>query len=486
MSDKKKLTYNAEKTPALFHASDAFVRAIIGPIGSGKSVACCMEIVARTMRQRPNSAGIRKSRWAVVRNTYGELKTTTIKTWQAWINDIACPIVFDSPIRGVMKEKLADGTMINLEILFIALDRPDHVKKLLSLELTGVWINEAREVPKAILDGLTSRVSRYPDPNDGGPSWSGVILDTNPPDEDHWFYRLAEEETPKGWEFFKQPPALLLTDNGYIPNPKAENITNLAKKYNYYLDMIPGKTGEWIKVYVLGQYGSVMDGKVVYPEYNDDLHSFEDVTLLQKLPLVVGFDFGLTPACVFTQFTPRGGMHVLDELIAVDMGIKQFMRDVVMPHIQQHYKEFYDSGSIYIVGDPAGTQRSQVDSEMTCIEMINSFGFRADTAPSNSFLRRREALVSYLIRLSSGEPLFKLSRKCRQLRKGFLGGYKFVRIKVAGDERYKDQPDKNQYSHIHDALQYAALYSNEISLEYGKFSQNQTITDSQIPTIFGM
>ena len=139
---------------------------------------------------------------------------------------------------------------MQLEILFIALDRPDQVKKLLSLELTGGWINECREVPKAVLDGLTSRVGRYPDINDGGASWSGVIMDTNPMDEDHWYYRVAEEETPVNWEFFRQPPALLQTQNGYRGNPNAENIRNLSKGYDYYLDMIAGKNREWIKVYV--------------------------------------------------------------------------------------------------------------------------------------------------------------------------------------------------------------------------------------------
>ncbi|MFA5595986.1 MAG: TerL [Pusillimonas sp.] len=481
----KARVYNAEPTPAEFHASDAFVRGLMGPVGSGKSVACCMEIISRAIRQRPNSAGVRKSRWAAVRNTYGELKTTTIKTWQAWIADSACPIVYDSPIRGVFSQKLADGTSIHLEILFIALDRPEHVKKLLSLELTGGWINECREVPKAILDGLTSRVGRYPDINDGGASWSGVIMDTNPPDDDHWYYRVAEEETPQDWKFFRQPPALLLTTNGYIPNPKAENICNLSKGFNYYLDMVPGKTGEWIKVYVQGQYGSVMEGKVVYPEYNDDLHSLEDIPQLQKLPLVIGFDFGLTPACVFVQFTPRGGINILDELVSAEMGIKQFMRDVVMPHINLHYKHFFDEGSIYVVGDPAGAQRSQADSEITCIETINSFGFKAETASSNSFLRRRETVASFLIRLSDGVPLFRLSRKCKQLRKGFLGGYKFIRVKVAGDERYKEQPDKNQYSHIHDALQYAAMYAGERELECGKFLKGK-VDEQQIPTIYGM
>lgn len=40
---------------------------------------------------------------------------------------------------------------IYLEVMFRALDRADDVAKLLSLELTGAWVNEAKEVPKAII-----------------------------------------------------------------------------------------------------------------------------------------------------------------------------------------------------------------------------------------------------------------------------------------------------------------------------------------------
>ena len=107
--------YYAEPTIAGFHADNSFVRGVRGPIGSGKSVGCCMEILARAAAQQPNSAGVRKSRWAVVRNTYGELRSTTIKTWQDWVSEDACPIVYDAPIRGTLKQLQQDGTIVELE-----------------------------------------------------------------------------------------------------------------------------------------------------------------------------------------------------------------------------------------------------------------------------------------------------------------------------------------------------------------------------------
>ena len=63
-----------------FMKSEKFVRGIMGPYGSGKSTACVMEVIRRAQQQKAGTDGIRRSRWAVVRNTYPELKTTTIKT----------------------------------------------------------------------------------------------------------------------------------------------------------------------------------------------------------------------------------------------------------------------------------------------------------------------------------------------------------------------------------------------------------------------
>jgi hypothetical protein len=66
-----------------FLQSDAFVRGLMGPVGSGKSYACAAEVMLRAVRQKPSPVdGIRYTRFAIVRNSYPMLKTTTIKTWQ--------------------------------------------------------------------------------------------------------------------------------------------------------------------------------------------------------------------------------------------------------------------------------------------------------------------------------------------------------------------------------------------------------------------
>ena len=78
------LNYVASPTASRFHASNAYVRGILGPVGSGKSVACIWEMLKRSMEQAQAPDGLRYTRWLVVRNTYGELLNTTMKTFDEW------------------------------------------------------------------------------------------------------------------------------------------------------------------------------------------------------------------------------------------------------------------------------------------------------------------------------------------------------------------------------------------------------------------
>lgn len=360
---------------------------------------------------------------------------------------------WDAPISCQMGGKLADGTTLDMEVFFFPVDRPEEIGKLKSLELTGAWINEAGELPKAVFDMVTQRVGRFPPARQGGPTWTGVLLDTNPPDDDHWYYRLAEKDRPKEWDFFKQPGGLVEVNGEYKPNPTAENIKNLPAGHEYYLRQVHGKNKEWIKVFLLGNYGTISDGKVIYPEYNDDIHC-RKVSPYTDKPLLLGFDYGLTPACVICQVSPRGQLIVLAELFAKDMGIRQFARDVVRPFLALNYHGY----SFQACGDPAGMSRSDTD-EKTCFMELAEEGIACVPALTNSFVGRREAVAKYLTRLVDGQPAFKVDPSCDMIRRGFNGRYQFRRLQVVGAERYKDVPDKNEYSHLHDALQYAALHS---------------------------
>lgn len=465
----QEIHYSAEPTASLFHMSDAAVRGIMGPIGSGKSVACCIEILTRAMRQKPSSDGVRRTRWAIIRQTYPELKSTTINTWKEWIPEEACPITYGAPIEGRMRESLPDGTSIDMQVYFLAIDKPRDVKKLLSLELTGAWINEAREIDRSIVTAAYSRTGRYPSKTDCDEvTWTGLILDTNPPDDDHWWYRMAEERKPDGWAFFKQPGALveILDDQGHVvayeANPAAENVQHQQLGYQYWLRLAQGADPEWVKVHCCGQYGSVFDGKPVYAGvYNDSVHvSQRPLGLFRGLPIFLGWDFGLTPACVISQLSPTGQLRILRELVCTRGGVKQFATDAVKPTLATCFPNI----AVVSGGDPAGNQASQAD-ELTCLRQLEMLGIPTMPARTNDFLPRRQSVIDRLMRTIDGKPAFIVDPSCKMLRRGFLGGYRFERVQVSGEERFRDKPAKNMFSHVHDALQYNVMLVDSVTSE---------------------
>lgn len=438
--------YPPGEQAAAFFRSTSFVVGIMGPIGSGKSVTCAQKLF-RIAQCQPVSPvdGRRHSRFAVIRNTYPELKTTTIKTWHDWFPASLGHWRDEGPPTHLIVTK-----EFHIEVMFVALDRPEDVRKLLSMELTAAWMNEAREIPKAILDGLTGRVGRYPSIRHGGCINPQIVMDTNAPDTDHWWYRLAEEETPPGWEFFRQPGGL--TDG-------AENTHGLSGipggRLGYYTRAAQGKDEQWVKVYVHGEYGFVMDGKPVYPEYVDSVHC-KAVELDRRCDLLIGMDFGLTPAAILGQRLPGGRIIWRREWVTEDMGVRRF-GEIVAADLRPYRESGYKIGAI--TGDPAGEARDH--DERTAFAILIAVGLDAKPASTNEYSIRREAVAKPLSTLIDGAPGLLIHPECQRTRKGMAGGYHYRRVQVRGDERYHDKPDKGPLSHVCEAGQYLNLGAGE-------------------------
>ena len=406
--------------------------------------------------------------------TYNDLLLTTLKIWEEWVPLAVAPVRESTPIQSHLECNLEDGTRVDMTLYFMSFDHPDDIRKLKSINATGVWLNEASELSKECLDAATSRCGRFPSEDEGGFTWKGAIADTNSPDDTSWWYDLSEATKPKGYEFFDQPPAMIeiAPKEGkspleagavpqYVPNdgthglPAAENIPHLGGGFKYYEDLIQAKPREWINVFVLNQYGSTRGGKVIYPEYVDALHA-------SKRPLVpspgqvlyVGWDFGLSCSCVFAQLTARGQLRVLREIGGEDIGIQRFIRDYFKPCLTQYYANF----SLAMTGDPAGSQRSQ-STEQTCFSVMADEGFpNVVAASTNEFAARREAVAWFLSRLSPEGSAFQLDPSCQILRKGFLRAYAYRKMRAESFQPFALRPDKTQASHLQDALQYLCLY----------------------------
>ena len=154
--------------------------------------------------------------------------------------------------------------------------------------------------------------------------WPNLVwcnLDTNAPEEDHWWAIMAgevpipdhiprEQATmlvkPDNWSFFTQPAAMeeKLDDkgevSGYEMNKQAENARNILD--TYYPNLIRGKTKSWIDVYVMNRLGMIQEGKPVYPDFLGETHiAQEEIPIAMGVPLYIGIDFGLTICCICTE-----------------------------------------------------------------------------------------------------------------------------------------------------------------------------------------
>jgi len=417
------INYSPEPTIEDFHQSNAIVKGVRGPEGSSKSVGCFFDLFKYACRQEPYK-GRRSTHWTVVRNNYPSLITTSLKTFEDWFSGICIkPPSRQPPIETTIRLALPDKTTVESTFLFLSLDVPDDVKKLKSLETTGGFLNEASEMGRWILTRLLGRCGRWPPKRWGViPVWSGVVMDTNSCEDDHWWYKAAEVEKPEGWKFFDQPAALIkfmpdkilsakskadeylhthpnlpedfrrvvedMFGNMYVGNPEAENVKWQPLGINYWLNTISGRPLKEINTLVMNEYGPTGDDIPVYPEYQDNIHcSKEILNPMQGIGITLGFDFGNMPACTFAQISPRGQKVFFDEMYVEkhgSMGIRQLSREHIVPYLLDNFLPWLVNGLIKGYGDPAGSQRVQTD-EKTCYQILRECPVTNPTGGTSDF-----------------------------------------------------------------------------------------------------
>ena len=446
--------YRPPPTGARFMRSDAKVRMMMGPVGSGKSTVSIIEIFRRCAQAPKCKDGFRRSRWVIIRNTLPQLKTTTKKSWDQW---------FPDGVAGTWKESEKTFHLnvgdIRTEVLFLPLDSVEDTQRLLSLELTGAFINEAREVEPAIIQAVFSRLGRYPstamlpiDELTGKPVkyWYGLVMDTNPPSKDSFLYEQFEELQPEGWEIYKQPSGL---------DEHAENRENLPE--TYYEDMMNGATEDWIDVHVHGKYGRSVAGRPVYEKsFKREFHVASEPLIPMNSSahtVLIGMDFGRTPAAVMGQRDWRGRLNALDALYVENIGLDNFLK----LHLKPLLNERFPHCRYLVIGDPAGWAKSQL-SEKNAYDVLKEHGFAAVPAPTNDVDKRLQAVESLLGQQVDGGPMWRFapettSKGMKKLIAGFDGGYRYKR---RTDGTYEVTPQKNSFSHLADAAQYLALGVN--------------------------
>lgn len=449
--------YQAPPTIIQFMRSDAFGRLLCGPVGSGKTTGCLVELARRMGQQGVGQDGRRYTRFAIIRQTLKDAKATVLKDARGWFGAMSDWRVSESTLY-------IDFGDIYSEWMFVPLEDPEDLKRLLSTQLTGAYINEASEVDISLLSDIAGRVGRYPNNEFGACSWRGIFADTNMPIMDTPWANFIQAP-PNEWQVFRQPGG---------DKPNAENLNHLdqtpetlelpdndPRRYiqgrNYYKRLMSVGTPDYIRRFVKAEFGRDPSGTAVFAEsFRYDFHTVPELDPIYGRMLLVGQDFGRNPWSLICQLDHKGRLLVLEEVRGTSIGLEQHVRQNLIPVLTGGR---YRGLSIGVVGDPSGVAKDSL-FEINSFDLLKGAGLPAERAPTNDIDPRLRAVEAFLVRQTDGGGAILIDRsRCPILVQGLNGGYRYS---MTTNNVERPTPDKNGFSHVQDDLQYVCLVAGSI------------------------
>lgn len=479
----------ADRTLAAMHASPAKVRVCVGPRGSTKSSSALMEIFRLANAMPPGKDGVRRSRALFVRASYPAILKSMLPTSSDWLSRApGFHARHSTPPTISINTKLADGTTLDFEILFMSLPDTASLQGLRGVECSFVWADEFIELPLEFLSAVTGSMGRYPSrksfddqyifDREGrpvAPYEPRVMLTTNPGAEGSEWHKWVDnpttgvavfgqggaydEYTPQQAEvYLKHNPALAphaIERFGfvYLPSVKATFVRCISSGYTYWADIIHAASDRSeVLTLVCSRWATSKAGMPVWPNYSDDLHlSKEELEPIWDKPLVIGIDHsGLHAAAVIGQMV--GNQLCLYESLSPSdeeggMSFAEFLDEHLLPAIRARYQGM----EIVITLDPA-ISRDQLRGRTVMEDLLDN-GLSSKPASSNNPKLRIDSVAKRLMR--KGGIVVSRGPHTEHILRALRGGHHYPR---AADGTTKLAPAKKASSHPADALTYLSLY----------------------------
>jgi hypothetical protein len=502
-------------TVECFHKSDAQARCIVGAVGTGKTTAAIWEIGFNLPRRIYMMYGIAHTKWLVVRKTYEQLMDTDFQEAMDWFVQGEW-----RPSRKNLRVKWPASvncpSPLIVDLIFHSCNTPEEEGKFRSMNVTGAWIDEADQLSILAKNIIKGRLGRFPKrketPVDFVPRY--LVETSNPFPADHIMYttydwmgpECIQEAAPqmkcvecgktfsmsdtcpvcgapgeptgkRDWRTGKYNTDVLvkkLPRGGPVPTipptpdhvgfwqEAGENEENLRPGYWDSIRRDYQEAPEMVKIMVEGEPGYKPKGKPVYRNFDKDVHMARSRLVwkqvrdsytgeMRGVPLLCGWDFsGNFPAAVVIQRVAPMSYQVLrefydDRMQAVDFG-KWVLETLNIDYAGYEGTHFADPASWAEYSSATGgfTSNAIMVQEQCGIQMT----------PSRQELDLRISAVDQLLIRRGG---LLIDPQCFMILNGFVGGYVREENPRLGDKNYKDQPIKNNFSHVHDALQYALV-----------------------------
>lgn len=451
----------------------AHVDLVQGPVESGKTAGSFAKLYSLICTMPRSKDGIRRSRGLIHRQTYPEITDTVLPDFLEWFpEDLYGKVSGSEPV--VYKMRFLD---VECDVVFMAI--PDEsektLKKLRSSFFTWAYGNEGQFNTLKMVTSVIDRTGRYPRKIDC-PDYDRkkrYFMDMNAPERhDHWVLYMRGDtplpadmpadqrmayEKPEDWDFYVQPGAVLEKIDekgelvGYELNPEAENLQNMGDAP--YLPAIPGKPRDQIDRDFRNITRPARQGALRYPMFSRERHvSKEPLRPYTDAPIILGMDFGLTPAVCITQHV-LGRWYVLWSITAQNLTADEFapkVKEVLLSRFP-----FCSETGIVAWGDPAGGWSDQ-GSKTTSMKVWAQHGIdvrapaKKDQPETRMTMGRR-----VLSEFPDGNPKIMLDPvNCQEIISS-LENMSMATVKTQFGLKTQERLVKDKWSHCGEALEYA-------------------------------
>lgn len=417
MSEFKKTDKQNEATNVLGSTKYA---ALFGGSRSGKTFVLVHSLIIRAARV--------KSRHAIVRLNFNAVKRSI---WQDTFPKVLRLCFPDLKVKLNKTDFIAEFPN-GSQIYFAGLDDGARTEKILGLEFSTLYFNEASQLDYSSVQMALTRLAEKNELK------KRVWFDFNPPKKSHWSYYLFIKKLDP----VDDVPLMNPDDyNSLLMNP-SDNLENIDEDYIKMLEAMPEKERNR---FLLGLFNDESDGQVYYAFRRDD-HVRD--TNIQPGTLWTGHDFNVNPMTMLVTQWIGGVFYIHDELWLENSDTYRMADEAK--------RKGYIGRAI-----PDSTGANRKTSGKSDFQIMREAGFTIEST-HNPFVGDRVNNVNRL--LSAGKIV--INPKCKKL----INDLEKVTWK---DNKLDSGPDK-KLTHISDCLGYVCWKLDPISTLPGRITQ-QTI-----------
>lgn len=471
-----------------FLRSRAFIKIIIGPVGSGKTMAALQAglMVGAKQGRVQDARGIwrRKARIGVIRESYPSLKSTTLKSWFNIVPEdkgFNWSPPYTHQFAKVLKRDGESGRpseILEMEYEFRGIGQQTVEEACRGWEINAVMIDEADLQPADLVPFLTGRVGRFSDLDPANVVDPQIIVSMNMPDIDNHAYRLAfdKEIGEMGAEDAEQLQQALggrpLIETFVQPGgmePDAENLHNLHNGRGYYVLQIAANRHKknYVDRMVHNKPVPLMHGQPVNDGFVFTRH-VRECLWDKRRKLIVGIDQGYSAAAVFLQRDGMGNIRTLREVVSVAPGGKALIKisaEAFGKRVRQKLLDDFPGiqpDQIKFVCDPAAFAAEDRPNDgkdwVKIVQKAIGLG-KIHKAKSNAPALRNGAIWKAM----ETQDGYYVDPSCKHLIKAHSGGYRYQKQEMStGELRGNLEIADTIFTHVADGEQYGALEGEHV------------------------